>query len=166
MNLLDGKAVHSRCVESHCLGTMLLLWCCYVGSPWKLLMRSVQAKRIIEHDRRCLDEVLYRTWLDIPEAVSLRVHRSSHRAHVTELLHVGRQLQHGKLHRSLLLLVHLRIRLKDVLLGSHEPTRRNRRRSTERDILHELRLLDRSASCWWWSLYLARIAMRKGHVLW
>jgi hypothetical protein len=56
--------------------------------------------------------------------------------------------------------------LKDVLLGSHKPARSNRRRSAKRDILHELRLLDGSISCWRWSLHLGRIALRKGHVLW
>ena len=71
-------------------------------------MRGVQAEGIIEHDRRCLDEVFHGTWLDIPEALCLRVHWSSHRAHVTELLHIRRQLQHWKLHRGLLL-VHWRI---------------------------------------------------------
>jgi hypothetical protein len=170
MSLLHSEAVHSRCIETHRLGSLVLLrcrnvWCPSVRRPWEWLVGGVQSERIIKHDGLCLGVVLHWARLSTPEVVGLRLHRSSHWAHVTKLLHVRRQLQHGKLHRSLLS-GGRSIRVRNVLLRSHEPPGCYRRRSAEGDTLNRLRLLDGSASGWRRSLHLAGIALREGHVLW
>lgn len=161
MSLLNSKATHRRSLEAHHLSAGLLLLSRCVRCPRELLS-CVQSERVIEHDG--LTQITNRTRLRVPEVDSLRLDRSSHRAHVTKLLHIGRYLQHRVLHGGVLL-VHWRIRVQNVLVGSHEPTRGNGRRCAERGGLHHLRLLDGSTSCRRRSLHLARFALRKGHVL-
>lgn len=110
-----------------------------------ILLRCIKAERVIQHDglTQC------RTCLCLPEIASLQLDRCCGRTHVAKVLHLRRELQHGELHRCLLLWhrqwsLHLRLLL--LLLRRHKPPRRNGRRSAEGYILDRLRLLDRGSS--------------------
>lgn len=128
--------------------------------PWLLLLGIVKPKGVIQHDGLAKG-----TGLSFPEVINLGLYRRCHGTCVDILLHIGGQLQHGELHRGLLLL-HRRIRVQDVLLGGHEPAGCDRGRSTKSDILNELRFLDRSPSGGRRSLHLGRVALRLHHALW